>query len=133
MNFLSHVHLFLLSGVLPALRHRMLGMSAGIEELGAVRWDLALCLLACWVFCYFSIWKGVRSSGKVRGKLCSRVTAAHRSCRVLKSLFHVCLIFLTGGVFHSHVSVRDAVDLAHPRTDLTWSCRRDLLLPLPKY
>ncbi|XP_045908924.1 sodium- and chloride-dependent GABA transporter 3-like isoform X4 [Micropterus dolomieu] len=40
-------------------------MSRGIEELGSVRWDLALCLLACWVFCYFSTWKGVRSSGKV--------------------------------------------------------------------
>ncbi|XP_068605330.1 sodium- and chloride-dependent GABA transporter 3-like [Brachionichthys hirsutus] len=44
---------------------RMLGMSGGIEELGGVRWELALCLLACWVFCYFSIWKGVKSSGKV--------------------------------------------------------------------
>ncbi|XP_068197070.1 sodium- and chloride-dependent GABA transporter 3-like isoform X1 [Antennarius striatus] len=44
---------------------RMLGMSGGIEELGSVRWELALCLLACWAFCYFSIWKGVRSSGKV--------------------------------------------------------------------
>ncbi|XP_026230435.1 sodium- and chloride-dependent GABA transporter 3-like [Anabas testudineus] len=44
---------------------RVLGMSRGIEELGSVRWDLALCLLVCWVFCYFSIWKGVRSSGKV--------------------------------------------------------------------
>ncbi|XP_068196443.1 sodium- and chloride-dependent GABA transporter 3-like [Antennarius striatus] len=43
---------------------RMLGMSGGIEELGSVRWELALCLLVCWVFCYFSIWKGVRSSGK---------------------------------------------------------------------
>nr|XP_020468107.1 sodium- and chloride-dependent GABA transporter 3-like [Monopterus albus] len=44
---------------------RMLAMSGGIEELGSVRWDLALCLLVSWVFCYFSIWKGVRSSGKV--------------------------------------------------------------------
>ncbi|XP_051266901.1 sodium- and chloride-dependent GABA transporter 3-like [Dicentrarchus labrax] len=44
---------------------RVLGMSGGIEELGSVRWELALCLLACWIFCYFSIWKGVRSSGKV--------------------------------------------------------------------
>ncbi|XP_026006461.1 sodium- and chloride-dependent GABA transporter 3-like isoform X2 [Astatotilapia calliptera] len=44
---------------------RMLGMSAGIEEMGGVRWELALCLLGSWVFCYFSIWKGVRSSGKV--------------------------------------------------------------------
>ncbi|XP_068195987.1 sodium- and chloride-dependent GABA transporter 3-like [Antennarius striatus] len=44
---------------------RMLGMSGGIEELGSVRWELALCLLVAWIFCYFSIWKGVRSSGKV--------------------------------------------------------------------
>ncbi|XP_047224619.1 sodium- and chloride-dependent betaine transporter-like [Girardinichthys multiradiatus] len=44
---------------------RVLGMSAGIEDLGNVRWELAVCLLACWVLCYFSIWKGVRSSGKI--------------------------------------------------------------------
>uniref|UniRef100_A0A8C5AKH2 Transporter n=1 Tax=Gadus morhua TaxID=8049 RepID=A0A8C5AKH2_GADMO len=44
---------------------RALSISGGIGELGSVRWDLALCLLACWTFCYFSIWKGVRSSGKV--------------------------------------------------------------------
>ncbi|GLD49354.1 sodium- and chloride-dependent GABA transporter 3-like isoform X1 [Lates japonicus] len=44
---------------------RVLVMSGGIEELGSVRWELALCLLVCWVFCYFSIWKSVRSSGKV--------------------------------------------------------------------
>ncbi|XP_029687052.1 sodium- and chloride-dependent betaine transporter-like isoform X1 [Takifugu rubripes] len=46
-------------------QRRMLGMSGGIEHLGSVRWELVLCLLACWVFCFFSIWKGVRSSGKV--------------------------------------------------------------------
>ncbi|XP_068605090.1 sodium- and chloride-dependent GABA transporter 3-like [Brachionichthys hirsutus] len=44
---------------------RMLGMSGGIEELGAIRWELALCLLVAWIFCYFCIWKGVKSSGKV--------------------------------------------------------------------
>ncbi|XP_018533727.1 sodium- and chloride-dependent GABA transporter 3-like isoform X1 [Lates calcarifer] len=44
---------------------RVLVVSGGIEELGSVRWELALCLLLCWVFCYFSIWKSVRSSGKV--------------------------------------------------------------------
>ncbi|XP_019966975.1 sodium- and chloride-dependent GABA transporter 3-like [Paralichthys olivaceus] len=44
---------------------RVLGMSGGIEELGSVRWELALCLLVSWVLCYFSIWKGIRSSGKV--------------------------------------------------------------------
>ncbi|XP_078144010.1 sodium- and chloride-dependent betaine transporter-like [Centroberyx gerrardi] len=44
---------------------RALAISGGIEELGSVRWELALCLLASWVLCYFAIWKGVRSSGKV--------------------------------------------------------------------
>ncbi|XP_040910757.1 sodium- and chloride-dependent GABA transporter 3-like [Toxotes jaculatrix] len=44
---------------------RVLAMSGGIEELGSVRWELALCLLVSWAFCYFSIRKGVRSSGKV--------------------------------------------------------------------
>ncbi|KAM3866157.1 sodium- and chloride-dependent betaine transporter-like [Diretmus argenteus] len=45
-------------------QRRALAMSAGIEELGSLRWDLAMCLLVSWVFCYFCIWKGVKSSGK---------------------------------------------------------------------
>ncbi|XP_023280248.1 sodium- and chloride-dependent GABA transporter 3-like [Seriola lalandi dorsalis] len=53
------------SAAIEFWEHRVLAMSGGIEELGSVRWELALCLLACWVVCYFSIWKGVRSSGKV--------------------------------------------------------------------
>ncbi|XP_042360252.1 sodium- and chloride-dependent betaine transporter-like [Plectropomus leopardus] len=43
----------------------VLSMSGGIEEVGAVQWKLLLCLLACWVACYFCVWKGVRSTGKV--------------------------------------------------------------------
>uniref|UniRef100_A0A4W6CA21 Transporter n=1 Tax=Lates calcarifer TaxID=8187 RepID=A0A4W6CA21_LATCA len=53
------------SAAIEFWERRVLVVSGGIEELGSVRWELALCLLACWVFCYFSIWKGVRSSGKV--------------------------------------------------------------------
>ncbi|KAM3863782.1 sodium- and chloride-dependent GABA transporter 2-like [Diretmus argenteus] len=44
---------------------RVLSMSGGIEEVGVVKWELVLCLLACWAACYFSIWKGVHSTGKV--------------------------------------------------------------------
>ncbi|XP_056913020.1 sodium- and chloride-dependent GABA transporter 3-like [Takifugu flavidus] len=44
---------------------RLLGLSGGVEELGSVRSELALCLLLCWLFCFFSIRKGVRSMGKV--------------------------------------------------------------------
>lgn len=43
----------------------MLQMSGGLEELGSVSWELALCLLLSWTTCYFCIWKSVKSSGKV--------------------------------------------------------------------
>lgn len=47
-------------------RRRVLKISDGIHDLGALRWELALCLLLAWVICYFCIWKGVKSTGKVR-------------------------------------------------------------------
>lgn len=124
---------FSVASLPPVLRRRMLGMSVGIEELGAVRWDLALCLLSSWVFCYFSIWKGVRSSGKVRGEDCNGMSAARQDCLDLKSLLRFFLIFLEGGVLHRHIPLRDAADPAHPGTDPTWSCGRDLLLLVPKH
>uniref|UniRef100_A0A672YPI4 Transporter n=1 Tax=Sphaeramia orbicularis TaxID=375764 RepID=A0A672YPI4_9TELE len=42
-----------------------LGISQGIEQIGSLRWELALCLLLAWILCYFCVWKGVRSTGKV--------------------------------------------------------------------
>ncbi|XP_076015536.1 sodium- and chloride-dependent GABA transporter 2-like [Genypterus blacodes] len=53
------------SSVSEFWERRVLSMSGGIEELGTVSWELLLCLLACWVACYFCIFKGVRSTGKV--------------------------------------------------------------------
>uniref|UniRef100_A0AAQ5ZFX6 Transporter n=1 Tax=Amphiprion ocellaris TaxID=80972 RepID=A0AAQ5ZFX6_AMPOC len=46
-------------------RHNVLGITSGIEDIGPVKWDLALCLLLVWVICFFCIWKGVKSTGKV--------------------------------------------------------------------
>ncbi|XP_033833386.1 solute carrier family 6 member 4a [Periophthalmus magnuspinnatus] len=39
--------------------------SPGLHHLGAVSWQLALCLLFIFTIVYFSIWKGVKTSGKV--------------------------------------------------------------------
>ncbi|CAL8335510.1 unnamed protein product [Merluccius merluccius] len=44
---------------------RVLKISTGIEEIGSLRWELALCLILAWVLCYFCVWKGVKSTGKV--------------------------------------------------------------------
>nr|AVW80137.1 sodium- and chloride-dependent taurine transporter [Fasciola hepatica] len=45
--------------------NRVLGLSKGIEHLGPVRWDLALCLLLAWIIVFLCIFKGIKTSGKV--------------------------------------------------------------------
>jgi len=42
-----------------------LNQSSGIDDLGYVKWDVALCLLLVYLICYFSLWKGISTSGKV--------------------------------------------------------------------
>jgi len=42
-----------------------LNESKGIDDLGTIKWDIALCLLAVYLICYFSLWKGISTSGKV--------------------------------------------------------------------
>ncbi|XP_004845195.1 sodium-dependent dopamine transporter isoform X1 [Heterocephalus glaber] len=42
-----------------------LHLSHGIDDLGPPRWQLAACLVLVIVLLYFSLWKGVRTSGKV--------------------------------------------------------------------
>ena len=47
-------------------RRRVLKISDGIEHMGGMRWELAMCLALAWFICYFCIWKGPKSTGKVR-------------------------------------------------------------------
>uniref|UniRef100_A0A8C1KUB1 Transporter n=1 Tax=Cyprinus carpio TaxID=7962 RepID=A0A8C1KUB1_CYPCA len=46
-------------------RRRVLNITGSVNELGSLRWELALCLLLAWIICYFCVWKGVKSTGKV--------------------------------------------------------------------
>uniref|UniRef100_H0WHA0 Transporter n=2 Tax=Otolemur garnettii TaxID=30611 RepID=H0WHA0_OTOGA len=39
--------------------------SKGLQDLGGISWQLALCIMLIFTIIYFSIWKGVKTSGKV--------------------------------------------------------------------
>ncbi|CRK96201.1 CLUMA_CG009629, isoform A [Clunio marinus] len=39
--------------------------SSGIHDLGIIKWEMATCLLIVYLICYFSLWKGISTSGKV--------------------------------------------------------------------
>ncbi|XP_077996327.1 sodium-dependent serotonin transporter-like [Glandiceps talaboti] len=40
-------------------------LSNGIDDVGSIRWQLAICLMAVFIVVYFSLWKGIKGSGKV--------------------------------------------------------------------
>lgn len=48
-----------------SLSRKVLQLTAGIDDPGTVRWELAACLFFTWVIVYFALWKSVRSSGRV--------------------------------------------------------------------
>lgn len=51
--------------------------SRGIDDLGPPRWQLTSCLVLVIVLLYFSLWKGVKTSGKVRLMAASLVGNGH--------------------------------------------------------
>lgn len=53
------------SPVIEFWERRVLNISSGIEHIGKLRWELAACLALAWFICYFCIWKGPKSTGKV--------------------------------------------------------------------
>ncbi|XP_046558833.1 sodium- and chloride-dependent glycine transporter 2-like isoform X1 [Haliotis rubra] len=44
--------------------YKALGISKGIDEIGSIKWEMALCLLASWFLIFICAVKGVRSVGK---------------------------------------------------------------------
>ncbi|XP_029030513.1 sodium- and chloride-dependent GABA transporter 2-like isoform X2 [Betta splendens] len=53
------------SPVMEFWEREVLRLSSSLDELGPVSWKLALCLAVVWIVCYFCVWKGVKSTGKV--------------------------------------------------------------------
>lgn len=41
-----------------------LNESQGIHDPGTIKWELVVCLLIVYLICYFSLWKGIGTSGK---------------------------------------------------------------------
>ena len=40
-------------------------LSDGLDQVGNINWQLALCLVLTWIVIYICVCKGVKSSGKV--------------------------------------------------------------------
>uniref|UniRef100_A0A8D3BJU4 Transporter n=1 Tax=Scophthalmus maximus TaxID=52904 RepID=A0A8D3BJU4_SCOMX len=57
--------LFVIENFIEFWERRVLKISDGIEHMGGMRWELAMCLALAWFICYFCIWKGPKSTGKV--------------------------------------------------------------------
>ncbi|CAK6962513.1 sodium- and chloride-dependent GABA transporter 2-like [Scomber scombrus] len=53
------------SPVMEFWEREVLRLSSSLDSLGPINWNLALCLAIVWLVCYFCVWKGVKSTGKV--------------------------------------------------------------------
>lgn len=40
-------------------------VAQGITTLGDIQWEIVVCLILVYLICYFSLWKGIKMSGKV--------------------------------------------------------------------
>lgn len=64
--FDKRVNEWMSEGLCFYFRLRVLKISTALDEPGAVNWEVALCLLLAWIICYLCVFKGVKSTGKVR-------------------------------------------------------------------
>ncbi|XP_061113231.1 sodium- and chloride-dependent creatine transporter 1 isoform X2 [Conger conger] len=53
------------SPIIEFWENKVLDISDGLDQPGAINWELMLCLLAVWFMVYFCVWKGVKSTGKI--------------------------------------------------------------------
>uniref|UniRef100_A0A8C4Q2H3 Transporter n=1 Tax=Eptatretus burgeri TaxID=7764 RepID=A0A8C4Q2H3_EPTBU len=53
------------SPIIEFWQRKVLGISGGIDEVGELKWELMLCVLAMWIVVFLCSWKGVAVIGKV--------------------------------------------------------------------
>ncbi|CAL1606303.1 unnamed protein product [Knipowitschia caucasica] len=53
------------SPVIEFWERKVLRLSGGLDEPGAISYEMVLCLIVTWIIVYFCMWKGVKSTGKV--------------------------------------------------------------------
>ena len=107
----------------PDFRYRVLRISSGLDQQGALRWDLALCLLLAWVICYLCVCKGVKSSGKVSDKA-KRVTSDPKNSRSNRIFF----FFPQGCVLHCDSSLCLVDSPLDSGSNFAGSCRGNQIL-----
>lgn len=105
-------------------RRRVLNITGSIHDLGGIRWELALCLLLSWIICYFCVWKGVKSTGKVWFSTKPVLSSP------LGTNVHPC--YSTGSLRYCNISLCDARGVARPWTHLARSHWWYQVLPLPR-
>ena len=62
----THTKVHLIQPAVDFWERSVLNVSNGIDEgYLDINWFMFACLFGCWIFIYFCLWKGVKSTGKV--------------------------------------------------------------------
>lgn len=103
------------------LRYRMLEQTSGVDEPGTIRWELCLLLILAWILIYLCIFKGVKSTGKVRETWRPKTAGGTVEAKQ-------CVFLTAGGVFHSFVPIRYPDCPVNQQCTTSWSFRRNQIL-----
>ena len=66
----------MLTSLIFSLKVLQVQNSGGIDDLGAPQWQLVLCIGAVYCLLYISLFKGVKSSGKVQGIIFCKIKSS---------------------------------------------------------
>lgn len=106
--------------------------SSGLRNVGGVRWQLMLCLFLIFTIVYFSLWKGVKTSGKVTQRFMFSSLITYRGSPpppplCFSSSFGIS--FTPGRVGDRHLALHRPLHPAHPRRHSAGSLERCGVLP----